>query len=458
MKLGERTTLRIAKMDKKGRGCGTVNGRNACVSFAAPGEEMEATLLRRDKGAFILKAERVVAPAPSRIEPQCSYAGKCGGCAWQQFDYASQLGWKRDLVNDTFSSAGIDMRIEAVIPAASQFYYRNRMDYCVGPRGEIGLKEPGRWNAFLDLSTCYLLSPDAVKAMEEVRAWMKANAVAPWDNVHYKGYLRYVVIREGKRTGQRLIMLVTSDSPLPAEDELCRRLAPYATGIVHGINPTITDVSVPARIEPLTGSPHIEEEVGGKRFIIPPGSFFQTNTEMAEQLVGKIREFLSVSQPHDIVTPQPLRLSTSPSLRHASLLDLYCGVGFLGISLADMFSEVTGIELDERAVEVAAKNAAANGVTNATFAAYPAENLSWADYAPDVVIVDPPRSGLHPKVARLLAEKTPPTIVYVSCNYESFARDWQVLRSRYAIEKVAALDLFPHSPHVELVALLDRKP
>lgn len=438
MKFGEKTTLKIETVDKKGRGCGTVNGRGAHVPFAVPGETVEATLVKRRQGKLGLALDRVVTPSPHRIAPRCRYAGKCGGCAWQQFDYGYQLELKRGLVNDALEAAGIGRRIEAVAPAASLFHYRNRMDYGIGPKGELGLKEPGRWNAYLDLEECFLLSPEAVEVMRRFREYIRRHELVPWDVYAHTGYVRYLVIREGKNTGERMITVVTSEGDLPAPDALVASFGDLATTVYHGVNPDVTDLSTASRLTLLSGERLLHEKVDGKTFAIHPNSFFQTNTAMAETLVGTVRGFLADRPP-------------------AALLDLYCGVGLFGICLADATTKVVGVEIDPDAIAMAKENAAKNGIANAEFAAAKAESLVWEKEHPDAVIIDPPRAGLHPKVVKTLLERRPERIVYVSCNYESFAREWAALGTAYELSRVEAIDLFPHSPHVELASLLTLK-
>lgn len=437
MKFGEKVTLRIDGVDKKGRGTGKVGAKTAAVPFAAPGEEIEARLVARRQGILKMELERVITPSAHRIAAKCRYAGKCGGCAWQQLDYAYQLELKKGLLNDALDAAGLGRPIESVEAAPSTFYYRNRMDYCVGAKGEVGLKEPGRWNAYLDLEECHLLSADAVEAMRRFREWMRENAVAPWDARAQKGYARYLVIREGKNTGQRMATVVTSDGPLPARDALVAALAPLVTTLYHGINPTVTDLSNAETLALLHGAPHLEEKIDGRTFAIHPNSFFQTNTAMGQRLVETVREFIGDRKP-DV------------------LLDLYCGVGLFGICLAGDASRVVGVEIDAQAIEMARANAAANGLKNAEYFAAKAESLVWDKEKPDLVIVDPPRAGLHPAVVKTLLERRPERMVYVSCNYESFSREWAALGTAYRMTRIRALDLFPHSPHAELVALLER--
>ncbi|MEY4744651.1 MAG: hypothetical protein RL272_596 [Candidatus Parcubacteria bacterium] len=438
MKFGEKVTFKIEGVDKKGRGVGSVNGRPALVPFAVPGEEVEAVLVKRRQGKLRFSLDRVVKPSPRRIGARCRYAGTCGGCAWQQFDYGYQLELKRGLVNDALEAAGIGRRIEAVVPAASIFDYRNRMDYCIGPNGELGLKEPGRWNACLDLEECHLLSPESVEVMRRFREYMRANGLEPWDAFRHTGYARYLVIREGKNTGERMVTVVTSEGGLPASDALVASLGGLATTVYHGVNPEITDLSTASRLTILSGQEFLHEKVAGKTFAIHPNSFFQTNTAMAETLVGTVRGFLADRPP-------------------AALLDLYCGVGLFGICLADAATKVVGVEIDPDAIVMAKENASKNGVANAEYYAAKAESLVWEKERPDAVIIDPPRAGLHPKVVKTLLERRPERIAYVSCNYESFAREWAALGTAYDLARIEALDLFPHSPHVELASLLTLK-
>ncbi len=435
MKYGQKETIAITHVDRKGRGCGEVNGRPACVDFTVPGETVEGSFVGRKKGIKKFELDAVVKASPHRIEPECPHAGHCGGCAWQHIDYAHQLEMKRDLINSALAEGEIDRRIEAVEPCPELFGYRNRMDYCVGPEGQVGLKERGRWNRYVDLDTCLLLSPQAVEVMREFKGWMRENGIEPWNVFRREGYLRYLVIREGKNTGERMVTVVTHKGEMMAQEDLVRRLAPLTTTLYHGVNPEITDLSISARIKLLHGEQFLTESVAGRKYMIHPNSFFQTNTLMAGRLLERVAGHVRASGAETV-------------------LDLYCGVGFFSIALADAVREVFGVELDDQAISMAKRNARINGVTNATFAGGAAESLIWRDRRPDLVVVDPPRAGLHPKVVETLLEERPAHIVYVSCNYTSFVRDQARLSAGYDITDLTAFDLFPHSPHAETVALL----
>jgi 23S rRNA (uracil-5-)-methyltransferase RumA len=254
----------------------------------------------------------------------------------------------------------------------------------------------------------------------------------------HTGYGRYLVIREGKFTNQRMVMFVTAAGELPAPEKLVAALGDLATTVYHGVNPTITDLSIADELTLLSGAPLLEEKIDGKTFSIHPNSFFQTNSAMAEALVHKVREFIGENKPE-------------------VLLDLYCGVGLFGICLAGDAKRVVGVEIDPKAIEMARANATRNGLTNAEYFAAKTESLIWENENPDTVIIDPPRAGLHPDVVKTLLSRKPKRLIYVSCNYESFCREWAELSKEYKIERLEALDLFPHSPHVETVALLTLK-
>jgi len=466
----------ITGLDAKGRGVAETPRGRVVVPFAIPGDTVRVEPRGKRKGVWHGVAVERTAGGPERVEPHCPYVGRCGGCPWQMIDYPAQLRYKREAVRralegivahdgDLKVAATGTAEIPEIEPCPELFYYRNRMDYVVGPGGELGLKASEQWWNVLDLSTCFLLSPEAVELMGRFRAWMQQHHVPPWNNRTHTGFARYLVIREGKRTNERMAMVVTAPGELPGRNDLVNRLQPLTTSILWGINPRITDLSIADEVHVLHGSEMLRERLeiptlacsgdlqvatndvddnGGLKasatsrsfaFNIPPNAFFQTNTLMAERLVETVMEF---AQP-----------STTDLL-----VDLYCGVGVFGIALAKSVERVIGVESDPSAIPVAQRNAETNGVTNARFVLAKSESWSFPVDPIDTLIVDPPRAGLHPRVIEKILAMEPRRIIYVSCSPTALARDLKLLLGRYTCDAIRCLDLFPHTPHVETVVRL----
>lgn len=440
MKLFDKVRGKIGEVDGKGRGIMWADGKSIATPFVIPRDEITVTLTKRRRGELTGRLEIIHSPSPHRVTPRCPYAGKCGGCPWQMIDYPKQLEYKRDLVNRAFERTALPFRITDVEPSSEIFYFRNRMDYVFGANGELGLKEPSAWWSVLDLGTCFLLSENAVRVMERVRAWAQKHVLAPWDNKKYTGLLRYLVIREGKFTGERCVTLVTSAEAFPdaARDDLVAELKNFATTIYWGVNPEITDLSIASEMKLLYGKRYLTERVGDFTFDIHPNSFFQTNAYMAARLMETVRLFAEL-EPHE------------------RLLDLYCGVGFFAIGLAASCHEVIANEIDHLAIDLTKENAARNKITNATFLQGATEYILPKMPRPDVVILDPPRSGIHPKALGTLLAFAPKRIVYVSCNYEALARELPTFLRDYEVTNQIGLDLFPHTPHVEVVTQFKKK-
>ncbi|WKZ29426.1 MAG: 23S rRNA (uracil(1939)-C(5))-methyltransferase RlmD [Patescibacteria group bacterium] len=433
MKYGEKITLRVEAFDERGRGIGPSEAKKTAASFVIPGETVEGIFVGRKQGVAKMGDINVLQPSPDRVAVECPHAGVCGGCAWQHVRYERQAEEKRSMVAEALAPVGVT--VSDYIQAEEKFRHRNRMDFVFGPHGELGLKEPGRWDKHLNLTTCLMLSPEATDVLNTVRAWVLTTSHKPWDNRSHKGFLRYVVIREGKFTNERLVTLVTAEGELEKKEELVAALSPLCTSLVHGINPLLTDLSIATELRPLKGEALLREKIGDITYRIHPNAFFQTNSRMAGRLLERVRA-LVLAGPHD------------------RLLDLYCGGGFFSLALAKDVTSALGIELDAQAIAQAEATAEENGVRNVTYRAEAAEQLSWETEKPDVIIVDPPRSGLHPKVKKLLLEKKPPRIVYVSCNYRTLAMDLKDLLAAYRAEPATCVDLFPHTPHIETVVHL----
>lgn len=443
MRFGHRLRGKVTGYDERGRGVFVAEERKIAVPFTAIGDDIEATFVRRDRGIKIAKLESIISPSPNRVTAPCPHAGVCGGCLWQHLAYPAQLDIKLGMINAAFERAGHEERVERIEPATEQFHHRNRMDYVVGWNGTVGLKEYDSWGRYVDLSTCLLLNEGAHEILRNIREWIRENDLTPWDAKHHVGDIRYAVVREGKRTGERLITIVVHSLERISESaraDLTARLSPLCTSLLLGEQSAITDLSLAQKFETLRGNPWLEDIASGIRYRIHPNSFFQTNTAMAEKLQEEVRSDLPVSA--------------------NSILDLYCGLGFFGIYLAKELAalRIHGVEIDAEAIELAKHNANVNGVADrCTFTVAKAEDMSWKDIPADAVILDPPRAGLHPKVLRTILEKAPRTIVYVSCNYKHLVDELVEFKKKYRIERLSAFDLFPHTPHVEVVCNLALK-
>jgi tRNA (uracil-5-)-methyltransferase len=447
MKFGDLIQGTIMRFDAKGRGVFDLERTDApprpcAVPFTTIGDTVEARFIKRDGPMIVADLARVITPGPDRMDIAPALDRYPGG-VWMPMRYDAQVRCKRDLINAAFAEAGHKERVDAVIPSSVLTHFRNRMDYAVSWDGKIGLKEFGSWNRYRDITEDPLLSSTTPAILEVFRRVLNSGELRPWDNVKYHGDLRYVVIREGKNTGDRLIAPIVHDLSRVTEttkDLLRRELSALCTSLVIGENPLVTDLSVAQNSEVLIGDGTLHETINDTNYRIHLNSFFQTNSVMAATL-------------QDVVT-ECVAEAGYPVLH---LLDLYCGLGFFGINLAKRHTQmhVSGFEIDAQAIALANENAQTNDVADTCdFLSGPAEDLSWKDIAADVVILDPPRAGLHPRVIAALLEKKPRTIIYVSCNYHRLVQELTQFKTAYHVQSLQAVDMFPHTPHVEVVTRL----
>ena len=313
-----------------------------------------------------------------------------------------------------------------------------------GPTLKLGLKPQGKWYEILDLQECFLLSPETPALLAAVRRWAAENALLPFTSKRHTGLLRHLVLREAKNTGERMVVLVTTPGNIPRESLVAAVREVYpATSVVWGVNGKVSDTAVSDRLGPLFGPGFIVETLrfGAQqmRYRVSPQSFFQTNTHGAETLYNLIRRWTTELAPQ-------------------SALDLYCGGGAIALALAGVCRKVYGAEVNAAAIDDARANAALNGIDNAQFLAGSVETLlpSMLALSPDIVVVDPPRAGLHPSAIAPLLAHGPRALLYVSCNPEALARDLAKLAGRYSARRAVVVDLFPHTRHVETVVELAR--
>jgi 23S rRNA (uracil1939-C5)-methyltransferase len=373
----------------------------------------------------------------------------CGGCRFQDLGYEAQVAAKEQQVRDALTRIGriAEPPLEPILPAASVFGYRNKLEYsfAAGEEGvELGFHRAGRWDEVVGIEEC-LLTTDLGNAVRlAVRDWAREEGLEPYDQAGGTGYLRHLVYREGRNTSQALVVLVTA----PGErfeagyfTDVLRRF-PEVRSVHWAINDTPAErTNLPTAL--LWGEEAIEEELLGLRFRVRPNAFMQTNSEMAARLYELARDAAGLTGEENV-------------------FDLYCGTGTIGLALAGGAGHVWGVEISEESVACAIENAELNGIENASFFAgnvgHTLEELVERAGRPDVVVVDPPRAGLVGKALRRTGELGARRIVYVSCNPTTLASDVQVLRDElgYELVRCTPVDMFPHTPHVESVSLLER--
>jgi 23S rRNA (uracil-5-)-methyltransferase RumA len=357
----------------------------------------------------------------------CPYKEKCGSCGWSHIPYEKQLQQKLSDINGSFAIKKLALRCEEIIPSPKLAHYRNRMDFAIDFEGRVGLREKGKWWRVIDGHACFLADEQIETLFGEVRTWVKKSGLSFYDRKSHIGFLRAVVIR-ATTLGQTMVNIVTSAT---AETVGCQTTFQPLTSLIHSINHTDSDVSFGDEIHALSGPEFIEEKINGIIYRISPNAFFQTNPYASPLLLQAVKKFCG-------------------DLSGKTLLDLYCGTGFFSVALAASTKKTIGVELNAEAIKDAKINAKINTI-EAEFIAALAESFDWSVYHPDVVILDPPRSGMHDRTLADLLRIRPQTIVYVSCNPKNFAREMVQLQRVYRVEMIKAIDLFPQTPHVELI-------
>ena len=443
--------LTIDSLAYGGNGVARLDGFVVFVRRGLPGDRVRARVTKVQRRHAEALATEVLAAGPQRVDAPCSHYPACGGCRFQDLAYEAQLEAKEAWVRDSLQRlAGLpEPPLEPIVPAASQFGYRNKMEYSFaqledGPA--LGFHKAGRWDEVLDIERCWLASDVGNAIRNRVREWAREERLQAYDQATQEGYLRHLVVREGRNTGQVLVQLVTARGERFDRERLIEVLTafPEVRSLHWSVNRGVAEVTnLPTEL--LWGEDAIEEEIGGLRFRVRPNAFLQTNTEMAERLYAIAGELAQLEGGETVY-------------------DLYCGIGTIGLSLAPKAMTVWGIEISEESVACAIENQELNGIGNAAFFAGNVGDVlrELRDRAgdPDVVVVDPPRAGLAGKALRRLGEIAAPRIVYVSCNPTTLASDAKRLADDYGYELLRArpVDMFPHTPHVECVALLERRP
>ena len=439
---GDELELTVDRLAYGGNGVARrEDGYVVFVAGAVPGDRVRAEIGKSKKAYAEARTVELLEPSPDRIPAVADHPG----APWQVLPYARQLEVKQEQVEDALTRIGRleGYELEPIVPALEEWRYRNKLEYSfgTGDDGELvcGFHAPGRWDQILPMTDCLLASERSNVAREQALAELRRQGLGAWDRRTQQGFLRNLVVREGRRTGELQVRLVTSPGKLDA-DALIDAID--ADGLFWTQTAGLGESTQGGETTLLQGSPQLSEQLGDLRFLISPEAFFQTNTEMAEVLYGHATEVAALRGSERV-------------------FDLYCGIGTIGLSLAARAREVVGVEIVEPAVADAIENARLNEITNASFFAgdirLAMRELVERAGKPDVAVIDPPRAGLSQKVVRRIIEAGPERIVYVSCNPTTLAPNAaQLVEAGWTLKHVRPVDMFPQTPHIECVALLER--
>jgi 23S rRNA (uracil1939-C5)-methyltransferase len=439
---GDELELKIDSLAFGGAGVARTDGYVVFVQGAVPGDRVRAVIGKRKRAYAEARTIEILEPSPDRVAPVADHPG----APWQVLPYECQLEVKQAQVDEALRRIGkLDgYELEPIVPALAQWRYRNKLEYSFGTDASgalvCGFHAPGRWDEIVGFSDCLLASHRANEARERIVQWCRGQRLTAYDRRTGEGLLRNLVVREGRRTDALQVRLVTADRQLD-RDSLARAGAGL-NGLLWTRQDSLGETTQGGETELLSGSERFEEVLGSMRFSISPEAFFQTNTEMAEQLYELAIEY---AQPRGF----------------ERVYDLYCGIGTIALSISPQVAEVWGLELVPEAIADAIANARRNEVDNAHFFAGDVRlaltELTEKAGRPDLLIVDPPRAGLSQKVVRRIIEAAPQRIVYVSCNPTTLAPNAaQLVEAGFALRRVRPVDMFPQTPHIECVAELVR--
>lgn len=451
MKKGQEIEVFIEKTEFGGYGIGFLEDKKIFVKGTVPGQKVKARVSKKKKDYAEGKFIEIIEKAPSQIDAPCPHFGPCGGCSTQFIPYETQLNLKASEVIELFKEGNVSTgEFIGIEGSPETFEYRNKMEFSFGDatKGgelELGMHKKGSPFSIVTVDSCMLVDEDFRKIFKVTLDHFR-EAKLPYYRIRsHEGYLRHFIIREGKNTGDLMVNLVTSSQIefdlTPWMEKLKELdLEGKLKSIIHTTNDSLSDAVVPEKVEVLYGDDYIMEEVLGLKFKVSPFSFFQTNTKGAERLYSLVKEFMG-----DMV-------------KDKVVFDLYCGTGTIGQIVAGDARKVIGIELIEEAVVAANENAKLNNLNNCHFIAGDvAKIVNTIKDKPDIIILDPPRSGVHPKALEYVVEFNAKDIIYVSCNPKTLVNDLKYLEAHgYKVEKTKLKDMFPNTPHVETVVKLSK--
>ncbi|MBU4014541.1 MAG: 23S rRNA (uracil(1939)-C(5))-methyltransferase RlmD [Proteobacteria bacterium] len=459
LKKGQELELEISELAFGGKGLARKDGFVVFVDQTIPLDIVIARIIKKKKNYADAIIVTIVKESPFRIKPPCIYSGCCGGCKWQFLKYDEQLVFKRQHVIDSLEHIGIikDVPVHSTLPSKVTYAYRNKMEFSCSDRRwlmpdefgmenldldfAIGLHVPGTFHKVLDIKKCLLQPGLGNNILDDIREFIKNSNIPVYGLRSHKGFWRFLMLRHSAAYDQWMVNIVTAEESnkivKPLSDLLTAKY-PEIVSVINNVNKRKAGIAVGEYEILLAGSPFIRDKVGRFEFKISANSFFQTNTLGAEILYKKVMEYAGLSGKEQVV-------------------DLYCGAGTISIFLADSARELVGIEISESAVRDAEINCQNNGVTNCRFILGDIKDCLEQVKKPDVMIIDPPRTGMHEKVVKQVLDMSPARIVYVSCNPATMARDLGMIKDDYSVLEVQPVDMFPHTYHIESVARLERK-
>jgi 23S rRNA (uracil1939-C5)-methyltransferase len=458
MKKGSELKLIIEKMAIGGRALARHEGLVVFVDKAVAGDIVCARIFKKKKQFAEARTIEIIQPSPYRIQPICEYSDYCGGCKWQFIDYDQQIVFKQMHVAEAIEHIGNiqSPTVHPTIRSPQIFEYRNKMEFSCSDRRwlmraemeqnidrsfAMGLHVPGTFDKVLDIQRCYIQKNQGNAILSDVRQFMKSSGEPAYGLKSHDGFWRFCVLRHSNAHDQWMVNIVTSEDQPSLLQKMAHEICTSHTNIVsfiHQISDRKSAVAVGEHEKCLQGHDFIEDYIGPFAFKIAANAFFQTNTRAVAHLYDTVKTYARL-KPSDVVW------------------DLYCGTGTIAIWIANSCASVYGIEYVADAITNARQNCKANNITNCHFFCGDIKDqLKEQKEKPDVVIMDPPRAGIHPKVIAQLVSISPRRIVYVSCNPSTMARDLGLLASHYALTEVQPVDMFPHTFHIEAVARLER--
>lgn len=457
--------LPITGYAAEGKALGRVEGKVIFVEGAVPGDVADVFITKNKKDWAEGKAIKIKQFSKERVEPFCIHFGICGGCKWQMLPYKKQLEYKQQEAADAFKRIGklAEISILPIIGSEKTIHYRNKLEFTfsnkkiltpgqlvelqndIWPGGALGYHVPRLYDKIIDINECWLMDDVNNTIRNTMRDFSIANGYSYYDIKEHKGWLRNIIIRNST-TEELMVNLVFGYDDKNEREKICKHLlekVPSITTLLYTINSKWNDTIYDIETKIVSGKGYIIETLEGFKFKISPKSFFQTNTKQAERLYNVVKDFAALTG-------------------NETVYDLYCGTGSIGIFLSTQAKKIIGVDVIEDAIKDAKENAALNHIIHSSFFCGDVIEICNDDFfkehgRPDVIIVDPPRAGLHAKLVQKLIEISPAKIVYVSCNVATQARDLQLLSEKFSVKKLQPVDMFPHTHHIECVASLKLK-